>query len=192
MRSKIKFLILISIMIFGISACGKEEEQNESPEMLAISSTADLLNRVWDAFAEEEKFSAMGGDYENAIDNAAGIFNTEDTENLTHMLYIPANSVTMIDEAASLIHSMNANTFTGAAFHLVDSADAETLAMEIKENILNTQWMCGFPDEMAIYTVNGEFVVSAFGNAEIMENFKTKLLEVYGESAVLVVEENIG
>lgn len=52
--------------------------------------------------------------------------------------------------------------------------------------------MCGFPDEMAIYTVNGEFVVSAFGNAEIMENFKTKLLEVYGESAVLVVEENIG
>lgn len=192
MRSKIKFLILISIMIFGISACGKEEEQNESPEMLAISSTADLLNRVWDAFAEEEKFSAMGGDYENAIDNAAGIFNTEDTENLTHMLYIPANSVTMIDEAASLIHSMNANTFTGAAFHLVDSADAETLAMEIKENILNTQWMCGFPDEMAIYTVNGEFVVSAFGNAEIMENFKTKLLEVYGESAVLIVEENIG
>ncbi|MBQ8597664.1 MAG: hypothetical protein IJ409_07750, partial [Lachnospiraceae bacterium] len=61
----------------------------------------------------------------------------------------------------------------------------------LKDNITTTQWMCGFPDKLAIYTVNGEYVVSAFGNAEVMDNFKTKLEEVYGAGAVLVVEEDL-
>ena len=42
-----------------------------------------------------------------------------------YMLYIPAENVSMIDEAASLIHAMNANTFTGAAFHLTDAGNAD-------------------------------------------------------------------
>ena len=44
---------------------------------------------------------------------------------------------------------------------------------------------------MVIFKVNGEYIVSVFGNAEIIDNFKTKLMEVYGESAVVVAEENI-
>ena len=86
---------------------------------------------------------------------------------------------------------MNTNTFTGAAFHLTDSANADALVQALKDNITTTQWMCGFPDKLAIQTVNGEYVVSAFGNAEIMDNFKAKLEEVYGTGAVLVVEENL-
>jgi hypothetical protein len=97
----------------------------------------------------------------------------------------------MVDEAASLLHMMNANTFTGAAFHLTDAANAQALTDALKSNILSTQWMCGFPDKLLIATVNGEYVVSAFGNAEIMDNFKAKLTEVYGEAAVIVVDENI-
>ena len=107
------------------------------------------------------------------------------------MLYLPAENVEMIDEAASLMHAMNANTFTGAAFHVTDAANAQVLISALKENILNTQWMCGFPDKLMIFTVNDEYVVSAFGNAEIMENFKTGLMEVYGDAAVFVLEETI-
>ena len=45
---------------------------------------------------------------------------------------------------------------------------------------------------MAIYSINGgEYVVSTFGKNEAMDTFKTKLLEVYGESAALLVEEKI-
>ena len=86
---------------------------------------------------------------------------------------------------------MNSNTFTGAAFHVADPANADGLVEALKENIMNTQWICGFPDSLNIFVVNGEYVVAAFGNAEIMENFKTKLTEVFGESAVLAVEESL-
>ena len=191
MRNKIKFICTISIMIFALSGCSKQEAKDETTEMLSITSTADLLNNVWDTFSQDEKFSVMGGDYENTVENGAGIFNIEDTENLTYMLYLPVDNVAMIDEAASLIHSMNANTFTGAAFHLVDPEEADNFVVALKENILSTQWMCGFPDKMVIFKVNGEYIVSVFGNAEIIDNFKTKLMEVYGESAVVVAEENI-
>lgn len=176
-------------MLFALTGCGKKETGNEG--QVAVADSAELLNKVWDEFGEDERFSAMGGDFSNPVDNAAGIFNIEDTDNLTYMLYVPAQSIAMIDEAASLIHAMNTNTFTGAAFHLTDSDDANAFVTGLKTNIQNTQWMCGFPDEMAIYVVNGEYVVSAFGNAEIMDNFKTKLVQVYGEGAVLKVEEKI-
>ena len=70
--------------------------------------------------------------------------------------------------------------------------DAGVLAEALRENIASTQWLCGFPDKMAIYSINGgEYVVSTFGKNEAMDTFKTKLLEVYGESAALLVEEKI-
>ncbi len=189
MKKGIAFILVMTVMLLSLVGCGKKEAASEV--QVEVTDSAQLLNKVWDEFEESQKFSAMGGDFSNPVDSAAGIFNIEDTENLTYMLYIPAESVAMIDEAASLIHAMNANTFTGAAFHLTDAANADELVNELKVNIQNTQWMCGFPDELAIYVVNGEYVVSAFGNAEIMENFKTKLTEVYGEGAVVAVEEKI-
>lgn len=115
----------------------------------------------------------------------------EDTDNLTYMLFIPADNIGMIDEAASMIHGMNANTFTAAAFHLSDPADADVLVQALKDNITGTQWICGFPDKLAIYLVNGEYVASAFGSEDNMSNFMTYLVQVYGEDAVLKVEESL-
>lgn len=156
-----------------------------------INSTVDVLNNVWTTFGENEQFFATGGDMANAVENAPGLYSMEDTEMLSFALHIPTDSVEMIDEAASLIHAMNANTFTAAAFHLTDSANADSLVTALKDDIMNTQWMCGFPDKLVIFTVNDEYVTYAFGNIDNIENFKTKMTAVYGENAVLVVEENI-
>lgn len=189
-----KFLtfLLAAMMGFALVGCSSSgTQETEGGNQAVISSSEDLLNQVWNTFGDDEKFAVMGGDYNNPVDGAAGNFDIADTENLTYMLYIPADNVAMIDEAASLIHAMNVNTFTGAAFHMADPADVDVLVEALKENIKNTQWMCGFPDTLNIFTVNGEYVVSTFGNAEIMENFKTKLLEVFGDNAVLVVEESL-
>jgi len=191
MKKKLMCVVLAAVMVLGLIGCGKKETKEEAAVKTPVASSDELLNKVWETFGDDRKFPAMGGDFSNPVDNAAGIFNIADTENLTYMLYIPAENVGMIDEAASLIHAMNTNTFTGAAFHLTDAANADTLVQALKNNITTTQWMCGFPDKLAIYTVNGEYVVSAFGNAEIMDNFKAKLTEVYGEGAVLEVEENL-
>ena len=55
---------------------------------------------------------------------------------------------------------------------------------------MNRQWMCGVPDTLIIASVGGEYVVSAFGNAEIIETFKNNLQAQY-EIAEIVYEESL-
>lgn len=189
---KIIAFFMAAVMMFTVVGCGTAgTKENPSPSKAAIDSSEDLLNQVWNAFSEDEKFAVMGGDYNHPVDGAAGAFDITDTESLAYILYVPADQAVMIDEAASLMHGMNANTFTGAAFHFSNSEHMAPFVEALKDNIMNTQWMCGFPDTLNIFMVNDEYVVSAFGNAEIMENFKTKLMEVFGDNAVLSVEENL-
>lgn len=199
MNQRVTAMIMSTVLVLALAGCGAgtegdanaSENQNAVPRM-EVADSAEVLNKVWDTYGDEEKFFVMGGDFDNPVENAAGIISMENAENMTYSLYIPEDRVELIDEAASMIHAMNANTFTGAAFHLKNAEDAGVLAEALKENIASTQWLCGFPDKMAIYSINdGEYVVSTFGKNEAMDTFKTKLLEVYGESAALLVEEKI-
>ncbi len=186
-------LVTMSVALFG---CNKNDNQvsdgNTSQEAAEFTDDSlTILTNVWNAFAEEEKFPAMGGDYATMVDGAPGAFDVTNTTDLEAMLYVPANVAGDIDEAATLLHGMNLNTFTGAALHLTDAAKAESFTTALKENILGTQWMCGFPDTLVIYTINGEYVVYAFGNVDAINSFKAKIAEVYPEHAVLVAEENL-
>ena len=190
MKKKLVLLLTAAMLVLSVTACGGKDSGNGAGEAAGNETAgSEQEGATTDAVATVEV--ADSGDFNTPVDGAAGLFNIEDVENLSFMLYIPADNVAMIDEAASLMHAMNANTFTGGAFHLTDAANAEALTTALKDNIMSTQWMCGFPDKLMIFTVNGEYVVSAFGNADIMENFKTGLMEVYGDAAELVVEENI-
>ena len=173
-------MIMSMVLVLALAGCGAgtegdanaSENQNAVPRV-EVADSAEVLNKVWDTYGDEEKFFVMGGDFDNPVENAAGIFSMENAENMTYSLYIPEDCVELVDEAASMIH-------------------AGVLAEALRENIASTQWLCGFPDKMAIYSINGgEYVVSTFGKNEAMDTFKTKLLEVYGESAALLVEEKI-
>lgn len=167
------------------------EETTAEPEVPQKVSALDVLNTIWNAFAEDEKFAAMGGDFseENMTDGAPGKYSIEDAAMLDSTLGIPEGSVPMIDEAASLMHMMNANTFTGAAYHMKDAANMATLAAAIKDNIVNRQWICGFPDTLVIISV-GDCLVTAFGNEELIESFKTKTLAAF-DGAKLLYEERL-
>lgn len=193
---KIILALLIVTMSVALFGCNKDDSQvsdgtvsEEKVEFTDDSLT--ILTNVWNAFSEEEKFPAMGGDYATMVDGAPGAFDVTNTTDMEAMLYVPANIAVDVDEAATLLHGMNLNTFTGAALHLTDATKAESFTTALKDNILGTQWMCGFPDTLVIYTINGEYVVYAFGNVDAINSFKTKVMEVYGEHAVLVAEENL-
>ena len=67
----------------------------------------------------------------------------------------------------------------------------ESVVAGIKEATQNNMWMCGMPDKFIIVTVNGDYVVSAFGNGEVIDYFKAAITEVNGDAAVVSVEENI-
>ena len=96
----------------------------------------------------------------------------------------------LIDDAASLGHMMNANTFTAGAFHVIDKENVAAIAEHLKDGILEKQWMCGFPDVLVVYQVD-DYIVSAYGLTDIIDTFSANLSEVYPD-AVELYKENIG
>ncbi len=211
---KILALILAGVMLLSFAACGGNdtneettteapvtethvedtteaavEESTEAPASSdsAAADAAGLLNQVWAKFADDEKFFAMGGHFSNPVDGAAGKYDITMVEDLDGSLGLPQANAAQIDDAASLMHAMNANTFTGAAYHLTAGTDAAAFASDIKAHLATRQWMCGIPETLLIVAVDG-YVVTAFGANDIVSNFKTKLAGEFASAQVLVEE----
>ena len=199
MRNNKRLVIIgLSLVVaLGLTACG-EDKNKEATEAtttevtteaaVEITDSLEIFTDVWATYGDDEKFAIAGGDYNNSVMDAPGKFAVEDKESLDSMLGVPADSAAYIDDAASMMHMMNANTFTAGAYHVADSANQQTFCDSLKDNIMNRQWMCGFPDTLIIVTIGDEYVVSAFGNAEIIETFKTKLIAQYPVAAVMYEE----
>lgn len=164
---------------------------NSAPKM-EFTDTADVINKVVDTYSEENKFFAIGGDMEAPVDGKAGLMKLSDTETVNYMLHTNDELLSQVDEVASFVHAMNANTFTSGAFKLKDASGAEAFTTSLKDSVLATQWMCGVPEKIVVFTVNGgDYVVYAVGNGEAVEYFKTQLTTVMGESTVLVTDEAV-
>lgn len=161
-----------------------EETGTDSSESIS-SPEAALLSSIYNAFAEDQKFPIGGGDSANLVMDAPGAFDITNTEELESSLGFPAGQAANIDGAASMVHMMNANTFTGAAYHLTDGADADAFAEAVKETVLAKQWICGMPDTLVILSADG-YVITAYGNAELIENFKTTALSTVSGSELIL------
>ena len=188
---KILSLVMAAAVLFSVAGCGTPAPAPGETDGPVAESALVLLETVWGTYGDEEKFSAAGGDFqeENMTMDAPGNFGVEDTAALDSVLGLPESAAGKIDHAASLMHMMNANTFTCGAFHVADAADVSAVADALKDNIMNRQWMCGFPDKLVIITA-GDYVISAFGNQELIDNFRDKTLAAYG-SAVVACEESL-
>lgn len=160
------------------------ETGTDSSESIS-SPEAALLSSIYNAFAEDQKFPIGGGDSANLVMDAPGAFDITNVEELESSLGFPSSQVANIDGAASMIHMMNANTFTGAAYHLIDGADADAFAEAVKETVLAKQWICGMPDTLVILSADG-YIITAYGNAELIENFKTTALSAISGSEVIL------
>ena len=146
----------------------------------------ELLSGIWAAYPAEQKFAAMGGDAMNNVMDAPGACDVSDTETMDALFGLPAASAGNVAAAASLMHMMNANTFTSACYQLADGADVDAFVEDCKANILARQWMCGFPDTLIIADLEG-CIVTAFGNGEVIDLFK-QMLETEGKATILVEE----
>ena len=186
MMKKMITLALAALMLVGMVACGGGAKDNGGAGFAADSATA-VLENAWNSYADNEKFAIMGGDYDNNVADAPAKFNHENAEYMDSMLAIPADAAAMVDDAASMIHMMNANTFTAGAFHL-DQSNEAAFVSAVKESVMNRQWICGFPEKLVIVSDGNGYVVTAFGNGEAVETFKTKLIELGG---AVVAEENL-
>lgn len=183
---KLTAILLVLAMLLAFAACtgSKDDTTTEGKsEPAGPASALALLEEVWKTYAEDEKFAAAGGDgtEENSRSDAPGKFGISDAETLDSMLGFPKDSVALIDDAASLMHMMNQNTFTCGAYHVANSSDVDALAAKLKDNILARRWMCGFPEKLVIVAV-GDYVLSYFGNGETVDLFTAKLTAVYSDA----------
>lgn len=183
---KLLSLALAALLTLSLAACGQtDSDPSGSDEAYAPASALDLLTKVWDSYGEDEKFPASGGDYSEAnyTDGAPGVYDLTDRAAVNSVLGLPETS--LVDEAASLLHAMNQNTFTGAAYHATD--DAQSLATALRDNIQQRQWMCGFPEKLMVAVV-GDYVVSAYGLTDQMDTFISHFSGIYGASTIVYNE----
>ena len=167
----------------------KPETPAEDKPAAAVDDALTILNAIWNTYSDEEKFPAAGGDSEHAVDGAPGSFDVSNADSLSYQLTFPADDASLIDSAASLVHMMNLNTFTCGAFHVADANNVAKLADDLRTTIQAKRWMCGFPDKLVIVTV-GQSVLSVYGNEELVNTFRDKLLTSYS-AATAVYDEAI-
>lgn len=161
-----------------------ENEKNESENKVAITDALEILNTVWGLYSEEDMFPAAGGDFseENSVTGGPGKY-ADEAEAFMSLFHMPEETVALIDDAASLTHMMNLNTFTCGAFHIASPDNVAAAVSAIKEEVLATQWMCGFPDKLMIATID-DYVISFFGKEDLVNKFSDTLREAYPTAAV--------
>lgn len=195
LKTVLSAVLAAAITISAVS-CGKRNETTgtnagaNAGESGAENALA-LLNTVWSSYNENEKFPASGGDEANLNFEGPGKFSADNAEMLDGVLGLPTSLADKVDDAASLIHAMNANTFTCGVFHFKNAGNATASAGTIKENILSRRWMCGFPDTLLIMSAPGGYIIAVWGINEgtgTVSAFKQKVLASISGSAVIAEE----
>ena len=212
---KILSLALAAVMALSLVACGGNNNETTAPETTApavettapvtettapiVETTAPVtadangattvLQNIWNKI--DEKWAVFGGsDAENPVWDNPGNYDVA-SENLSFQLLVPAEQTGKITEAASMIHMMNTNTFTCAAFKLAEGVTAADFGAAMKDAVMNNQWMCGFPDSMLIRSIGDAYVVVAFGVNDAMTPFETHLTAAY-PGMETIASETIG
>lgn len=180
---KIFALVLAGLMILACVACDGNNAETTAPvtdapetdasetDAPVAGSALEILETVWAAYPEAEKFMAAGGFGDNMNWEGAGSIPTEGEEALgTAQAYfvMSAENIALVDEIAHLMHGMNANTFTAGVFHLKDASTTDAFVSSAKESFLNNHWMCGSPEKFVAISV-GDYVITAFGHAGVTE-----------------------
>lgn len=179
--------VLALTLVLSMTACGGKKAEATEPAVQAPASALEVLETVWAKYGADEKFAVIGGDMGNPVSDAPGNYNLAD-ENISYSLLIPADQLKNVTEAASMIHMMNANTFTCGAFRLAEGVQAADFGNAMKEAVMNNQWMCGFPETLVIQNIADTYVVVAFGVNDAINPFMTYLNASYPQSVNLVKE----
>ena len=193
---KIISLVLAAVMVLSMAACNgannEPPDETQAPAANVPGSALEILENIWNAYGEDEKFAVIGGNMEAPVDGAPGNYDMAYAENLTWNLLVPADQLANVDQAATMIHMMNANTFTSGVVHMAAGADAAAFAAAMREAVQSNRWMCGFPETLVIAVIGGEYVLVAFGVNDAMNPFQTHLAEAYADAEILYNEPVAG
>ncbi len=153
---------------------GAEFEANNP--MPSDDASEDEINAYWEAYA-----AATQGPGEVAPEY------DEENNNYLASINFPVEHVGLIDSASSVYHGMMLNNFTGAAYHVTDSANVETVANALKASIGSAQWVCGQPEVYTVITVDN-FVIAIYGLEMIVDDLTAVIDGLYDNASVVCKE----
>ena len=182
--------VLALTLVLGMTACGGKKQEATEPAVEAPASALEVLQTVWNLYGDEEKFAVIGGDMGHPVSDGPGSYDLAD-ENISYTLLIPGDQLKNVTEAASMIHMMNANTFTCGVFRLAEGVSAADFGKAMQEAVMGNQWMCGFPETLVIQNIADAYVLVAFGVNDAINPFMTYLTAAYPQSVNLVKESII-
>lgn len=162
-----------------------ETQSTEDTLGTGESSGAQILSAIWAAYGDEERFAAYGGTVEHSVADAPGDLDMNNTEELTTKYLLPMEQLSMVKSAASLVHLMNSNIFTGVVFEV--NGSVSELASAIRTNVQKTQWICGQPDQLLMAEVEGHLLM-AFGGKDAMDVFRSRLTQTHANASILYDE----
>ena len=192
MKKLISLALVLVMALSVLAGCSNEPANNggENGTVTGPASALEVLENIWTAYGDE-KFPVMGGNPEGGVMDAPAVWDQAYAEGLYSYLQLTAEDGAAIDEAATLIHMMNANTFTGAVYHLAEGTDVAAFAQTQRDAIQNAQWMCGFPERLVIADMGGQYLLVSYGVADAMEPFVGHLAQAYPDVTALF-DEAIG
>lgn len=181
-------MMVLAMLVFA--GCSKEENnggENSDVSTPAIESAVDFYTEVWAAFGSDKQFPCAGGDADHMAEAPAQFaINDTNADTFKYLLHVTDELYAMLDDdAATLQHMMNTNTFSSAVAKLKDPTLASEFAESYKTAIQAQQWMCGFPDKVVVISV-GDYVVMAYGQEDNINNLVAACTAVEAQSTVLV------
>jgi hypothetical protein len=153
----------------------------------ATGSAAQILSKIWSGYGENERFACYGGTVEHSVNDAPGDLDMTNTDELTNKYLLPEEQLANVESGASLVHLMNSNIFTAAAFKLKDGADVRACAKALRDNIQKTRWLCGQPDHLLVAEAEGHLLM-AFAEKGNLDTFRQKLNTAYSAATILYDE----
>ena len=181
MKKLISLALVLAMALCVLAGCGAPaaNEGGASSETAAPASALEVLETIWALYGDDEMFPVIGGNMEAPVDGAPGNYDMAYAENLTFNLVVPAEELGNVTEAATMIHMMNANTFTAGVVKLADGVDVDAFAATMHDALVNNHWMCGMPEHMVIANMGGNYLLVAFGVNDAMTPFQAHLTEAY-------------
>lgn len=187
-----KLASIITACLFAcvLFACSANNGADGGQDTIVAESSVEVLETIWAQCPESDRFPVVGGGYADPTDGAPGALDPSDTETLAMVLVVPEESASMLDDAASLVHAMNANVLTAGAFHFADPGDATAFEAAYQDAIMSNHWLCGAPQTLVIAHLGGGYMVTIFGDAGVAETVKGCLEAAY-PAAEITVEKSL-
>lgn len=183
----------------GTEVTNNTTNNNNTNTTTTIKDSKDILTKLWatyekkdtDNYAYNDQFSIIGGHHESGTEGAPASYDLAKAEDLEKYHFFPKAKIDLVDDVATITHSVEPHDFSAAVYHVKDAANVDEVAKAIEDSIGKQQWADDEPDDLLIVTIKDRYVLSVFGDDDLVHYFRTSIQKVYKDSAKTIVQKEI-